>query len=243
LRHAVENAFHGDIDYAQLHKIYASPNAFDDERRYSPAVCTGIDVRKVNGNPDLDKASTSYVERQNLTMRMGMRRFTRLTNGFSKKVENLAQAVSLHYMYYNFARPHTTLTKDAGGAPPHPRWLPGSKTASGQSAISPPYSTRNPKSALLVELYKDFFELADVVEDFQVRSQHLEKCLRQVCGGLPVVRDERIHQLAADGEPQGHFDLPKFLKVWVFGLGHQSSPSLVTGVSSVGESATVTDSN
>ena len=115
--HAVENAFHGDIDYAQLHKIYAAPTAFDDERRYSPAVCTGIDVRKVNGDPDLDKASTSYVERQNLTMRMGMRRFTRLTNGFSKKVENLAHAVSLHYMYYNFARPHTTLTKDAGGRP------------------------------------------------------------------------------------------------------------------------------
>jgi hypothetical protein len=85
-------------------------------------------------------------------------------------------------------------------------------------------------SALLVELYEDFFELADVVEDFQVRSQHFEKCLRQVCGGLPVVRDERIHQLAADGERRGHFDLPKFLKGWVFGLGHQSSPSLVTGV-------------
>jgi IS1 family transposase len=123
--HAVENAFHGDIDYAQLHKIYAGPNGFDDERRYSPAVCTGIDVRKVNGNPDLDKASTSYVERQNLTMRMGMRRFTRLTNGFSKKVENLAQAVSLHYMHYNFARPHTTLTKAAGGRPTTPAMAAG----------------------------------------------------------------------------------------------------------------------
>jgi IS1 family transposase len=111
---AVENAFHGDIDYAQLHKIYASPT-FDDERRYSPAICTGIDLRKVNGNPDMDKASTSYVERQNLTMRMGMRRFTRLTNGFSKKVENLTHAVSLHFMHYNFARTHITLTKDAEG--------------------------------------------------------------------------------------------------------------------------------
>jgi IS1 family transposase len=112
---AVENVFHGDIDYAQLHKIYASPTAFDDERRYSPAVCTGIDIRKINGNSDMDKVSTSYVERQNLTMRMGMRRFTRLTNGFSKKVENLAHAVSLHYMAYNFARPHGTLTKSTGG--------------------------------------------------------------------------------------------------------------------------------
>ena len=82
-----------------------------NERRYSPAVCTGVDVRRVNGNPDLSKVNTSYVERQNLTMRMGMRRFTRLTNAFSKKVENLAHAVSLHYMYYNFARPHQTLTK------------------------------------------------------------------------------------------------------------------------------------
>lgn len=107
--------FHSDIDYAQLHKIYATPNAFDDERRYSPAVCTRIDVRKVNGNPDLDKDSTSCLERQNLTMRMGVRRFARLTYGFSKKVENLAHAVSLHYVYYNFARPHTTLSKDVGG--------------------------------------------------------------------------------------------------------------------------------
>lgn len=112
---AVESAFHGDIDYAQLHKLYDAPGGEGNERRYSPAVCTGIDIRKVNGNPDMDKISTSYVERQNLTMRMGMRRFTRLTNGFSKKVENLAHAVSLHYMYYNFARPHAKLTKYAGG--------------------------------------------------------------------------------------------------------------------------------
>jgi len=105
---AVEAAFGADIDYAMLHKIYGDANGKSDERRYSPAVCTGIDIRPVTGNPDLAKASTSYVERQNLTMRMGMRRFTRLTNGFSKKVENLAHAVSLHYMHYNFARPHKT---------------------------------------------------------------------------------------------------------------------------------------
>jgi hypothetical protein len=98
-----------------LHKIYDAPMGKGDERRYSPAVCTGIELRVVQGHPNLAKASTSYVERQNLSMRMGMRRFTRLTNAFSKKVENLAHAVSLHYMHYNFARPHVTLTKDAGG--------------------------------------------------------------------------------------------------------------------------------
>jgi IS1 family transposase len=107
---AVESAFGADIDYAMLHKIYDAPGGVDNERRYSPAVCTGIELRVVQGKPNLAKASTSYVERQNLSMRMGMRRFTRLTNGFSKKVENLAHAVSLHYMYYNFARPHSTLT-------------------------------------------------------------------------------------------------------------------------------------
>ncbi|BBY22692.1 IS1 family transposase [Mycobacterium stomatepiae] len=122
---AVENTFHGDIDYAMLHKIYNMPAGVENERRYSPAVCTGIDVRSINGNPDLSKASTSYVERQNLTMRMGMRRYTRLTNAFSKKVENLAHAVSLHYMYYNFARPHQTLTKDNGGKKTTPAMAAG----------------------------------------------------------------------------------------------------------------------
>jgi IS1 family transposase len=122
---AVETAFAGDVDYAMLHKIYDSPVGAENERRYSPAVCTGIDVRRVNGTLDLSKASTSYVERQNLTMRMGMRRFTRLTNAFSKKVENLTHAVSLHYMNHNFARPHITLTKDAGGRPTTPAMAAG----------------------------------------------------------------------------------------------------------------------
>ena len=112
---AVESVFGSDIDYAVLHKIYGNTTGIEDERRYSPAVCTGIDVRPVTNDPDLSKVSTSYVERQNLTMRMGMRRFTRLTNGFSKKVKNLACAVSLHYMHCNFARPHQTLTQDNGG--------------------------------------------------------------------------------------------------------------------------------
>jgi len=109
----VEPVFGSDgIDFAMLHKIYGAPEgSHDTERHYSPAVCTGIDKRIICGIPDASKISTSYVERQNLTMRMGMRRFTRLTNGFSKKVENLAHAVSLHYMHYNFARPHQTLSK------------------------------------------------------------------------------------------------------------------------------------
>lgn len=83
----------------------------DEARRYSPATnCTVTEINVLAGDPDRDHISTSYVERQNLTMRMGMRRFTRLTNGFSKKVENLAHAVSLHYMNYNFARTHQSLT-------------------------------------------------------------------------------------------------------------------------------------
>jgi IS1 family transposase len=99
--------FGRDIDWAQLQKIYATEAS--GERRCSPAVCTGTKVRVLKGDPDPDRISTSYVERQNLTMRMGMRRFTRLTNAFSKKVENLAHAVSLHYMHYNFARVHQSL--------------------------------------------------------------------------------------------------------------------------------------
>jgi IS1 family transposase len=110
----IEPLFGADgVDFAMLHKMYGSANT-GPEHHYSPAKCTGIDKRTIVGNPDPDLISTSYVERQNLTMRMGMRRFTRLTNAFSKKVENLAHAVSLHYMHYNFARPHQTLTKKYG---------------------------------------------------------------------------------------------------------------------------------
>ena len=108
-REAVGDAF-GEVDFAQLHKVYGlDPKARGAQRRYSPPMVTSTHVSVVSGDPDPGEISTSYVERQNLAMRMGMRRFTRLTNGFSKKVENLAHAVSLHYMHYNFARVHQTL--------------------------------------------------------------------------------------------------------------------------------------
>ena len=106
---AVEGAFGGDVDYAQLVKLYGPTEGQGNEKRYSPATCTGIRKRKVEGSPDPKDVSTSYVERQNLTMRMSMRRFTRLTNAFSKKIENHAHAVALHFMYYNFSRIHSTL--------------------------------------------------------------------------------------------------------------------------------------
>ncbi len=110
---AVENAFGADIDYAILNKLYGED--VKAEKRYSPVECIGAEKKVIQGNPDNKAISTSFVERQNLTMRMSMRRFTRLTNGFSKKVENLEYAVALHFMYYNFARPHKTL------ASPYPR--------------------------------------------------------------------------------------------------------------------------
>jgi IS1 family transposase len=106
---AIERAFGRDVDYAMLVKEYGLDPA--EERRFSPPVVLSESVRIIQGAPAEEKISTSYVERQNLTMRMGMRRFTRLTNGFSKKVENHAAMVSLHFMYYNFGRPHQSLGK------------------------------------------------------------------------------------------------------------------------------------
>jgi IS1 family transposase len=108
---AVRGAFQ-EIDYGQIQKIYGGST---DGGRYSPPKCIGASSYAVSGNPDPEKISTSYVERQNLTMRMGMRRYTRLTNAFSKKLENHSAAVALHFMHYNFARTHNSLKN------PYPR--------------------------------------------------------------------------------------------------------------------------
>jgi IS1 family transposase len=104
---AVDKAFGGDIDYAMLVKHYGiDPQG---EKRYSPAICTSCESKPITGNPDPKHINTSYIERQNLTIRMMNRRFTRLTNAFSKKIENHAASLAIHYMHYNFVRTHQTL--------------------------------------------------------------------------------------------------------------------------------------
>jgi hypothetical protein len=104
---AVEASFGRDIDFSKLIKLYGQGP--EGQKRYSPPLCIGTIKTKVNGSPEPKHVSTSYVERQNLTMRMNMRRFTRLMNGFSKKVEKLSLVVALHFMFYNFCRIHQTL--------------------------------------------------------------------------------------------------------------------------------------
>lgn len=106
---AVEVSFGANVDYATIVKEYRAMQGRDAEARYSPAACVGVTRKVVMGEPDEDLISTSYVERQNLSMRMGMRRFTRLTNAFSKKLENHKHAVALYFLHYNFVRIHKTL--------------------------------------------------------------------------------------------------------------------------------------
>lgn len=106
----VERVFGGEVDYAMLVKIYGQPEGrTPQERRYSPPQCVGAKKEGRVGNPDMNHVSTSYVERANLSIRMGLRRFTRLTNAFSKKVENHAHALAIYFMHYNFVRIHTSL--------------------------------------------------------------------------------------------------------------------------------------
>ncbi len=104
---AVETAFGMEVDYSILQKIYGTPQ--ENETRYSPAICIGVEVRHVNGNPDPKHISTSFVERQNWTVRTKMRRYTRLSNGFSRKLQNHAAATALNYFAYNFIQIHRTL--------------------------------------------------------------------------------------------------------------------------------------
>jgi IS1 family transposase len=120
---AAADAFGPDLDYAMVKEVRSQPKP--EATRYSPSPCKSVTIKQVSGSPDPAHISTSYVERQNLTIRMSMRRFTRLTNAFSRKLENLTAAVSLHFMYYNFGRPHQTLTKRANGTKTTPAMAAG----------------------------------------------------------------------------------------------------------------------
>jgi IS1 family transposase len=124
---AVRSAFQiGEVDYAMLVKEYGQvENGVDAARRYSPPVCIGAQKVRLIGRPNMDLVSTSYIERSNLSLRMQNRRFTRLTNAFSKKAEHHAHAVSLFFLYYNYCRPHQTLTKQANGTKTTPAMAAG----------------------------------------------------------------------------------------------------------------------
>jgi IS1 family transposase len=152
---AVEEAFGADIDFAQLVKLYGEPPSSPEaSRRYSPSECIGTRKRSITGNPDPKHISTAYAERQNLTMRMHMRRFTRLTNAFSKKIENHAYAVALHMTFYNFVRIHKTLkiTPAMAAGISHRLWSMGDivaliDVAEGEPKKRGPYKPRAPKTA------------------------------------------------------------------------------------------------
>lgn len=151
---AVEEAFGADIDFAQLVKLYGEPPSSPEaSRRYSPSECIGTRKRSITGNPDPKHISTAYAERQNLTMRMHMRRFTRLTNAFSKKIENHAYAVALHMTFYNFVRIHKTLriTPAMAAGISHRLWSMDDivaliDAAEGEPKKRGPYKPRAPKT-------------------------------------------------------------------------------------------------
>ena len=147
---AVEGAFGGNVDYAQLVKLYGAPGP-EEQRRYSPSHCIGARKQPVVGNPNPDLISTAYVERHNLTIRMSVRRYTRLTNAFSKKMQNHCYAAALYATWYNFCRPHKTLKGDtpamAAGLDEFPRgfdWIVGLMEARAPSpGTRGPYGPRN----------------------------------------------------------------------------------------------------
>ena len=146
---AVEGAFGGNVDYAQMVKVYGQPTDEEERRRYSSAKCVGTRKIPVSGNPDMAEVNTSYVERHNLTMRMSMRRFTRLTNAFSKKAQNHIHALALYFVWYNFCRAHKSLGGEtpaqAAGLADSPRdmrWVVGLIDARAPKAKRGPYKKR-----------------------------------------------------------------------------------------------------